>query len=92
VATYDEWLDVFELAYHAPDRVSELECPSCGARALQLRYVISGSTGDRANPVFWRDGCLQGLFFCPGPVPAGCTSVRHDDADVPDFRIVPAAD
>lgn len=52
MASYEEWLDAFQQAYRAPDRVSELACPNCGARELRLRFVLYGNRGHEANAVF----------------------------------------
>lgn len=91
MASYRAWMDVFQQAYRAPDRVPELACPNCGARQLHMVFVIFGSRGHRANAVFWCGRCLEGMPADPSAVPAGCQPMRHEDADVPNFRIVPPA-
>lgn len=88
MATYQEWLDAFQRAYRAPDRVSELACPNCGARELRLRFVLYGRQEREANAAFWCDSCLQGMPPGPSEVPATCTPVRSEDAHVPNYRIV----
>ena len=89
MASYEQWLDVFQQAYCAPDRVSELACPNCGARELRLRFVLYGNQGHEASAVFWCDSCLEGMPPGPSEVPAACTPVRREDAHVPNYRIVP---
>lgn len=89
MASYEQWLDAFQDAYQEPGLVSGLVCPSCGARGLQLRFVLYGSRERDANAVFWCGNCLQGLPPGPSEVPDGCTPVRREDAGIPDYRIVP---
>lgn len=89
MTSYEQWLDVFQQAYRAPDRVSRSSCPNCGARELHLVFVRYGSQGRGASAVFWCGNCLQGLPPGPSEVPAACTPVRSEDAHVPDYQIVP---
>jgi hypothetical protein len=91
MASYEQWLEAFQRAYCAPDRTSELACPNCGVRELRLRFVIYGDREDRANAVFWCGNCLEGLPPGPSEVPAGCARVRHEDADIPNYRIAQSA-
>jgi hypothetical protein len=88
MASYEDWLQVFQQAYSSPHRVSELACPNCGAHELQLRFVIYGRRAHRANAVFWCGRCLEGMPPGPSEVPAGCAPVRSEDVSVPDYRIV----
>jgi hypothetical protein len=37
----EQWLESFQKAYGAPDRISDLACPNCSARQLRLRYHSS---------------------------------------------------
>jgi hypothetical protein len=90
-ASYDQWLEVFQLAYRAPQLVSELACPNCDARELHLRFLLYEDQGHEANAVFWCGSCLEGMAPGPSEVPGGCTPVRREDAGVPNYRIVPPA-
>ena len=89
MASYEQWLEAFNQAYSAPDRIGGLACPNCGARELQLRFVTYGNREDRANAVFWCGSCLEGMPPSPSQVPVGCATVRHEDAGVPNYRVVP---
>jgi hypothetical protein len=87
MASYEQWLEVFQRACHDPDRASELVCPNCGERQLRLLFVIYGTDEDRVNAVFWCGSCLEGLPPGPSEVPAGCARVRHEGVDIPNYRI-----
>lgn len=89
MAAYEQWLDVFQLAYRAPDRVSELACPNCGARELRLRFVLYGTSEHEVNAVFWCDSCLEGMPPGPSELPVTCIPVRPEDVSVPNYRTVP---
>jgi hypothetical protein len=66
-----------------------LACPNCGARDLHLRFVLYGSREHEASAVFWCGSCLQGMPPGSSEVPAACTPVRREDADIPNYGIVP---
>jgi hypothetical protein len=87
MAPYDQWLEAFKRAYRAPDQTAGLACPNCGACKLQLRFVTYGGREDRASAVFWCDSCLEGMPPRPSQVPAGCATVRHEDAGIPNYRV-----
>ena len=89
MVSYDEWLNAFQLAYRAPERVAELACPNCGARELRLLFILQGGRGNEADAVFWCGSCLEGMPPGPSEVPAGCRPVRLEDAGVPNYRVVP---
>jgi hypothetical protein len=89
MATYEQWLDAFKQSYSGPDRISELPCPNCGVRKLELRFVIYSDQRNAANAVFWCGNCLEGMTPGPSQVPAICTPIRAEDANVPNYRIVP---
>ncbi|HEY3903298.1 MAG TPA: hypothetical protein VGM14_05320 [Streptosporangiaceae bacterium] len=89
MASFEQWLGAFRLAYGEPGRVSALSCPNCGAQDLQLRFVLYGSRGQDANAVFWCGNCLQGMPPGPSQVPDSCTPVRAEDAGIPNYRLVP---
>lgn len=88
MASFEQWMDAFQRAYHEPGRISALACPNCGSRDLQLRFVLY-VRGRDANAAFWCDNCLQGMPPDRSEVPDGCTPVRAEDAGVPNYRIVP---
>lgn len=85
---FEQWLEAFQQAYHLPpERVSEVVCPNCGARALQLRFVTYLPDGE-AHGVFWCGSCLQGIAPGPSMVPAAYHRVRREDANIPNYRVV----
>lgn len=88
MALYEKWLGAFQHAYRDPDRVSDLTCPNCGAQELHLRFLYYGSREHQANVAFWCGSCLQGMPTGPSEVPQSCTPVWHEDAHVPNYRIV----
>jgi hypothetical protein len=91
MASYVQWLEAFQRGYRALDRIVELACPNCGACELRLCFVVYGDREDRADAVFWCGSCLEGMPPGPSEVPAGCATVRYEDADIPDYRVVPPA-
>jgi len=88
VASFEQWLEAFQQACVSPQRASELRCPNCGVRALQLRFVTYRPNGE-AHMAFWCDHCLEGIALGPSKVPAAYTRVRHEDAHIPNYRLVP---
>src|SRR5262249_25138707 len=88
MASFEQWLEAVQPVYAPhPKRVSELLCPNCGARALQLRFVRHHPTW-RAFMAFWCDHCLEGIYPGPSTVPAGYTPVGPEDANIPKYRAV----
>jgi hypothetical protein len=70
MATFWEWVDVYELAYDTPGDLSGLACPNCGHRRLKLVYTgdLDQMTG---YGTFWCDYCRQGIGISRAVVPAG---------------------
>lgn len=77
-ATYDEWLDAFNVAYDAiPDAIDEA-CPNCGHHCLRL--VFTGDLdGGAGYAHFWCDHCLLGIGLSRTVIP--------DHAVVQDIRL-----
>jgi hypothetical protein len=69
MASFEEWLGLWNRAYAHPDQISGLACPNCGARELSLRFVVQ-TRQDEGNVAFWCDGCLEGVALGPATVPA----------------------
>jgi hypothetical protein len=89
MATFEQWLEALQPVYDlSPKRASELTCPNCGAKALQLRFVTYVPEG-RAFIAFWCDKCLEGLAPGPCTVPAAYHPVRPEDANIPNYRCPP---
>jgi hypothetical protein len=80
VATFWQWLDVYELAYDTPGDLSALACPNCGRRTLALIYT--GDLGEMTGyGTFWCNHCRQGIGISRAIVPA--------DAVLRDWRLTP---
>lgn len=89
MALFEQWLEAFQQAYHLPpERISEVACPNCGARSLQLRFVVY-LPGGEAHMAFWCSDCLQGIALGPSEVPDAYHRIRHEDANIPNYRVVP---
>ncbi len=89
MALFEQWMEAWQQAYHLPpDRISEVLCPNCRARELQLRFYTYNPKW-RAHGAFWCGKCLEGLALGPCKVPAAYNLVRHEDANIPNFRLVP---
>ena len=93
MATFDDWLDVYEEAFEAIPRDADLACPHCGHHTLRLVF-----TGDLDRAVgyasFWCDTCLLGIGISRAPIPEGAV-VRdiHLPREerlpkIPNFRLV----
>lgn len=86
---FEQWLEAFQQAYHlSPERVAEVMCPNCGDRELQLRFVTYLPHGE-AHAVFWCGNCLEGIALGPSKVPGAYQQIRSEDANIPNYRIVP---
>ena len=88
-ASFQRWLEAFQLAYEAPERVADLVCPNCGAKKLALRFVIYGTRENEGHIAFWCDNCLHGVALGPTTIPPGGDGVRREDAHIPRYMIVP---
>lgn len=88
-ATHADWLDRFQAAFASPGHVGSLECPNCGRRALQMRFVTYSAGTSDGHAVFWCNACLTGLAAGPCTIPTGGVGVDHNEADIPRFQIVP---
>lgn len=71
---HERWMDAYQSAYADPGGVGGLGCPSCGARALRLIFVVRPPDEERGVFTFWCDSCLTGLMPGPAPVPEGASA------------------
>ncbi|MFF0151643.1 hypothetical protein [Micromonospora sp. NPDC005203] len=84
MATFDEWLDAYDVVYEALPAQSDHACPNCGHRTL--RMVFNARPGADVGYVsFWCDTCLEGISVSRAPIPAGAT-VRSTDKPVEERR------
>jgi hypothetical protein len=93
MATFDDWLDVYEEVYAALPQDAGLACPNCGHHTLRLVY-----TGDLDRDVgygaFWCDTCLLGISISRATIPDGAIvrDIRLPSEErlpkIPNFRLV----
>jgi hypothetical protein len=89
MASFDDWMSLYGLAYSSVDRLSTMECPNCGVVQLNLVFVIYGTDDHDGHAAFWCGACLHGVAPGPASVPSGAMTVRREMAKIPAFRIVP---
>src|SRR5260370_34558917 len=90
-SSFERWLDVYDRAYAAPELLSTLACPNCGAHELALRFVLYGSRTDEGHAAFWCNNCQHGIALGPSTIPPAGVRVPREQADIPRYRIVPPA-
>lgn len=88
-ASYEQWLEAFNRAYEAPERIAEIACPNCNSKQLALRFVLYRAHAQDGNAAFWCGHCLFGVALGPSTIPSGGVRVAREDADIPRYRIVP---
>ncbi|MEE3922046.1 hypothetical protein V2I01_38575 [Micromonospora sp. BRA006-A] len=42
MASFDDWLDAYEVVYGALPAESDHQCPNCGHRTLRMVFTTSG--------------------------------------------------
>lgn len=93
MASFDEWLDAYDVVYRALPASSDLPCPNCGHRTLRL--VFTGPPGAAHGYVsFWCDTCLEGIHLSRAAIPHG-VAARSLEAPaekrrrgIPNYRLV----
>jgi hypothetical protein len=70
MATYDDWMDVYEDVYAAFPADAGVACPNCGHHALRLVYT-GNLDRDIGYGAFWCDDCLHGVGICRAVIPDG---------------------
>ncbi|PWU43339.1 hypothetical protein DLJ46_31905 [Micromonospora globispora] len=84
MATFDEWLDAYDIVYQALPGTADASCPNCGHKTLRLVFV--GPPGrDVGYAAFWCDTCLEGIHISRAPIPAGV--VARSLASPPEERL-----
>ncbi|MEU7619237.1 hypothetical protein AB0B27_24510 [Micromonospora rifamycinica] len=93
MATFDEWLDAYDVAYHAlPVRPGQ-QCPNCGHRTLRLVFTAPPGSG-YGYASFWCDTCLEGIHLSRAPVPDGAEvqplglPAEERNRNIPNYRLV----
>ena len=85
---FDRWSDAFDRAWEDPGSITEMECPSCGSRSLNLLYVVEADGAVDGMYAFWCYQCLRGFPPGFGPIPEGARSVRRGEESVPNYELV----
>ncbi|MFD0785409.1 hypothetical protein ACFQZ8_15990 [Micromonospora azadirachtae] len=92
MATFDEWLDAYDIVYRTLPAASNLACPNCGHRTLRVVFTAQSGAG-HGYASFWCDTCLEGIYLSRTPVPVGADVRSTDDPivernrDIPDYRL-----
>lgn len=93
MATFDEWLDAYDIVYRTLPTTSDLRCPNCGHRTLHL--VLTGPPGSGFGYAsFWCNTCLEGIHLSRAPVPDGVRVLPLDlpaeerNRSIPNYRLV----
>ncbi|MEU2666818.1 hypothetical protein [Micromonospora sp. NPDC007220] len=93
MATFEQWLDAYEIVYRALPAASDQPCPNCRRQALRL--VFTGPPGSGYGYAsFWCDACLEGIHLSRVPVPEGVVARSLADAPetrrptIPNYRVV----
>jgi hypothetical protein len=91
-ATYDQWLDAFDIAYRAVPGPYDLACPNCGHHRLDVVF-----TGDLDRLVgyaaFWCDHCMQGIVTSRIHIPESAVirdihlPEEQREPRIPDFQL-----
>ena len=91
-AAYDAWRDLYETVYRDASTLRGLACPTCGADALQVTFIVREQGDIRGAAAFWCAKCLEGIYLALVPILPRHGAVLHAEALVPDFRLVPRPD
>lgn len=85
---FERWSETFDRAWREPRLLNEMECPSCGSRALNLLYILQDLDASHGMFAFWCDVCLTGFPPGMGTVPDEAQRVRRGEERVPNYRLV----
>ena len=93
MATFDDWLDAYEIVYDALPGLPDIGCPNCKHKTLRLVF-----TGDMEQGTgyahFWCDTCLHGIGISRAPIPEGGVvrdihrPIDERRPEVPNFHLV----
>ena len=69
VASFDEWLDAYEVVYRMLPVESDHQCPNCGHRTLRMVFTtppapVTATSRSGATPA-WRASTSRGHRFPP---------------------------
>jgi hypothetical protein len=86
-ASWDQWVDAYEVAYFAPGDIRDQACPNCGKHCLNLVFVVHGKDG-RGHAAFWCGNCLNGLVMSTVAPPEGATRDDETPVEIPNYAVV----
>ncbi|MEV4831050.1 hypothetical protein AB0K25_22365 [Micromonospora sp. NPDC049257] len=93
MASFDEWLDAYDVVYRALPAPSDLPCPNCGHQTLRLAFTAPPGTR-HGYASFWCDTCLEGIHLSRAPIPDGVTALSLDlpagerTRGIPNYRLI----
>ncbi|MFI5891005.1 hypothetical protein ACIA5D_12925 [Actinoplanes sp. NPDC051513] len=92
-ATYEDWLDVYDVVYDAVPGNADVACPNCGHHTLRLVFTADPDR-DVGYGSFWCDTCLLGVGLSRVVIPDGAIvrdrrlPPEERVPKVPNFRLV----
>jgi hypothetical protein len=60
-ASWNDWVDAYELAYEQPERIATLRCPRCRRTSLNMAFWKGPGDSNRGHAAFWCGACLVGI-------------------------------
>ncbi|WP_433688997.1 hypothetical protein ACQP0I_13850 [Micromonospora carbonacea] len=93
MATFDEWLDAYDIVYRTLPATSDLQCPNCAHRTLRLAFTGPPGAG-YGYASFWCDTCLEGIHLSrvviPERTPARSLEAPAEERgwDIPNYRLI----
>jgi hypothetical protein len=95
MATFDDWLAMYQQVYASPEEMSSASCVNCGTKGLNLVLVVRRVGADQGWAAFWCGRCMTGTALDRAEVPPDMRSfVTGDDAGavtkvIPSYRLIP---
>lgn len=84
MATFDEWLDAYDLVYTEVPARPSTPCPNCGH--VELALVFTAKIDDRIGYAhLWCNHCLEGIVVSRSAIPVG--AIVQDGQRPPEERV-----
>ena len=93
MASFEDWLEAFDVVYRTMSGDGRVACPNCGHQALRLVFTVRPGS-DVGYAAFWCDNCLEGVHISRAVVPGGAVvrdaSLPFEDREpkIPDYKVV----